>query len=193
MSLPPEIRKRILEEEQIRVEAHERFKEEIRLREHSVSMATRVLLLLLLFATGLMASEYYRRSQIQDVTAPTPPVARVSQAILDEISAALEPPAGAEACVRAISGSRPQIKATIELVREASLETARRMALANARAVGAIVQRHGLLVSAYVEVFSPKRWYGLALYDSGNLRVTWDVCPGRCTEQGTRHVRHCQP
>ncbi|HET8680210.1 MAG TPA: hypothetical protein VFM39_08810 [bacterium] len=194
MTLPPEIRSRILEEEQIRVDANERFKEEIRLRERSAGLFTRVILLLLLFATGLTASEFYRRSQVQDVAVPSQAATpRVSQVILDEIADALKPPAGAGACVRATSGVRPQIKATIEMVRETSLETARRTALANARAMGAILQRHGLLVSAYVEVFSPKRWYGLALYDSDKLRVSWDVCPGRCNEQGTLRVRHCEP
>lgn len=193
MTLPPEIRKRILEEEQIRVDAHERFNEEIRLRERSAELFTRVILLLLLFATGLTASEFYRRSQVQDITVPSQAAPRVSQAILDEITEALKPPVGAEACVRATGGTRPQIKATIEMVRDTSLEIARRSALANARAMGTILQRHGLLVSAYVEVFSPKRWYGLALYDSDKLRVTWDVCPGRCNEQGTLRVRHCEP
>jgi hypothetical protein len=193
MTLPPEIRNRILEEERIRVDANERFKEEIRLRERSAGLFTRVILLLLLFATGLTASEFYRRSQVQDFTVPSQAAPRVNQAILDEIAQALKPPAGAEACVRATSGMRPQIKATIEMVRETTLEAARRSALANARAMGTILQRHGLLVSAYVEVFSPKRWYGLALYDSETLRVSWDVCPGRCNEQGTLRVRHCEP
>ncbi len=194
MSLPPEFRARIFEEEQIRAEAQERFKEEIRLRQHSAGLVTRVIVILFLFATGLLASEYYRRSQIQDVQAPSAAVTpRVNQAILDEIAGALKPRAGGEACARATAGTRPQIKATIELARDTSLDVARRTALANARAVGAILQRHSLLVSAYVEVFSPQRWYGLALYDSETLRVTWDVCPGRCREQGTLHVKHCRP
>lgn len=193
MHLPPEVRQRIVEEEQLRIEAQERFKEEIRLRQQRVAVGTRVLLMLLLFATGLLASEHYRRSQVQEIAAPSPATPRVSQALLDEISHALKPPAGAETCVRATVGTRPQIKATIELARETSFEAARRTALANARAVGAILQRHGLLVSAYVEVFSPKRWYGLALYDGDDLKITWDACPGNCKEQGTLHVKHCEP
>jgi hypothetical protein len=47
VSVPPEIRQRILEEEKIRVEAQERFKEEIRLRQHTAALFTRVFLLVL--------------------------------------------------------------------------------------------------------------------------------------------------
>jgi hypothetical protein len=195
VSVPPEIRQRILEEEKIRVEAQERFKEEIRLRQHTAALFTRVFLLVLCFATGLLASEYYRRSQSDlDITAPVvrKPTPQMNPEVLNEITRALKPPARADVCVRTTSTLRPQVKATIELVRETSAATARRIALANARAMGAVLQKHGLVVSAYVEIFSPRRWHGLALYDSDNLRVTWDACPGRCREQGTLQLKHCQ-
>ncbi len=195
MSLSPEFRRRIYEEERIRAEAQERIKEEIRLRQQGTALALRVLLVLLFFAVGFFVSEYYLKQlqAIPEISAQSQStVPQVSRAVLDEITASLKPAADADVCVRTTAGARSQVKATIELSRDTSRDTARRMAMTKARAVGATLRRHGFAIPAYVEVFSPKRWYGVALYDSDSLRIAWDACPGRCEEEGTRYVKRCR-
>lgn len=198
MSLSPEFRRRIQEEERIRIEAQERFREEIRLRQQNTALALRVLLVLAFFGVGFLASQYFlKQSQaIPEVGAQSQAaVPHVSPVVLDEITQSLKSQADADVCVRAIDATgrtHPQIKATIELARDTSRETARRIATAKAKAVGATLRKHGLAIPAYVEVFSPKRWYGVALYDSDTLVIKWDACPGRCEEEGTRYVKRCR-
>jgi hypothetical protein len=90
-----------------------------------------------------------------------------------------------------VGRSQPQIKATIELERDISRKTARALAMDKARDVGAAMRGHGLALPAYVEIFSPGRWYGIAVYDRDTLRISWDPCPGRCELEGTAYVRRC--
>jgi hypothetical protein len=61
-----------------------------------------------------------------------------------------------------------------------------------ARAVGATLRQHGLALPAYVEIVSPRRWYGMAVYDRDTLRITWDPCPGKCEQEGTTSVKRCR-
>lgn len=195
VSLSPEIRRRIYEEEQVRVEAQERIREEIRLRHQNTAFALRMLLVLVFFALGFFVSEHYlKQSQaVPEISAPPREASpHVSQAVLDEIAQSLKPQVEADVCVRATGRTRPQVKATIELARDTWSNTARRLAMAKAKVVGATLRKRGLAIPAYVEIFSPKRWYGLAVYDSDTLQITWDACPGRCEEEGTRHVRRCR-
>ena len=195
MSLSPEIRRRIYDEEQVRIEAQERFKEEIRLRQQTAALTLRVLLVLVFFGVGVLASELYlRQSQaVPEINTPlqaTTP--QVSQVVLNEIAQTLESEAEAAVCVRSIDKPRAQIKATIELTRDTSREAAKKLAMAKAKTVGATLRKHGFAIPAYVEVFSPKRWYGLALYDSDTLQIKWDACPGNCEEEGTLNVKRCR-
>ncbi|MDR7545561.1 MAG: hypothetical protein QN120_15060, partial [Armatimonadota bacterium] len=113
-------------------------------------------------------------------------------AVLDDVARVLRGAVPGTACVRAVGRGQAQIRATVELERDVSLSGARRLALAKAAEVGATLRRHGLALPAYVEVFSPARWYGMGVYDRDTLGVSWDPCPGRCEQEGTRHVRRCQ-
>jgi hypothetical protein len=196
MSLSPELRQRILDEERFRVEARERAREEIRLRQQSVSLVLRVFLMVALFSAAYVVSHaYLNRGQSVPETraaAPAPAESLLTPAVLDDVARALAPKAGAEVCVRSVGGrSHPQIKATIELSLDAPRYTARRIAMEKARDVGAALREHGLAVPAYVEIFSPNRWYGMAVYDRDTLRIAWDPCPGRCDREGTKYVKRC--
>ncbi|MDR7486496.1 MAG: hypothetical protein QN187_14350 [Armatimonadota bacterium] len=195
MNLPQELRQRIYEEERFRLEARMRVHEEMRLRRQTAGFVLRVFVALILFATSLLVSEYYLRQPQPRPVASAPALQAgpvVSQAVLDDITGILRPDVEAEVCALTVARTRPQVRATIELARETSRDTARRTAVEKARIVGATLRKHGLAVPAYVEIFSPARWYGVATYDSDTLKVTWDPCPGRCEEEGTLHVRRCR-
>lgn len=194
MSLSPEFRQRIYEEERIRLEAQARFQEEIRLRKQNTTLVLRLFLMVAFFAVGFVASEYYlKQSQAIPESATTRPAGLViSQLVLDEIARVLkEQPEEAAVCVRAVSGPKSQIRATVELVHDVSRESARRTATSNARVVADTLKRYALAVPAYVEVFSPSRWHGMAAVEADPSKITWDPCPGRCEQEGTLHVRRC--
>lgn len=196
MTLSPEIRKRIYEEERFRAEARTRAQEEIRLRQQSASFFIRALLMVGLFALSYFASNMFlaRVRAVPEVNAPVQPaLPELNQSVLDDVARVLTPEVDATVCVRTVGRKETQVKATIELTRPTARDAARRLAMTKARAVGAALRRRGLAVPAYVEIFSPERWYGVALYDRDSLRVTWDPCPGQCEQEGTYHVRHCQP
>ncbi|MDR7482930.1 MAG: hypothetical protein QN183_14685 [Armatimonadota bacterium] len=196
MSLSPELRQRIYAEERFRLEARARIQEEIRLRQQRVALAVRALLVLAFFAAGYAVSDYVlsRPQPVPEVAAPadaTRPT--VGPAVLDPIRQVLAPEQPARVCVRTVGADRPQVRATIELAADTTAARARRLAMAKAHEVGATLRRHGLALPAYVEVVSPARWYGVAVYDRDTLKITWDPCPGRCDVEGTRHVRRCSP
>jgi hypothetical protein len=195
MSLSPEIRQRIVEEERFRTQVRERAREEIRLRQQNVEFVIRILLLAGLFIVSVLFSRLFlvRGEPLAAVETPTPPVpSLVSQAVLDEIARELPPRVAADVCVTAVGRGQPQIKATIELQQDTWRDTARRIAMDKARAVGATLRQHGLALPAYVEIVSPRRWYGMAVYDRDTLRITWDPCPGKCEQEGTTSVKRCR-
>jgi hypothetical protein len=195
MSLSPELRQRIYDEERFRLEARARVQEEIRLRQQRISLATRLVLLAVVFAASYLASDYYVK-RLHAVPEPTVPAQaatpEVGAAALDEVRTILRPDAEAVVCVATAGRGQPQIRGTIELAHNPSRAAARRLAMAKATEVGAALRRHGLALPAYVEVISPGRWWGVALYDRDTLKVTWDPCPGRCELEGTRHVKRCE-
>ncbi len=193
MSLSPELRQRILEEERFRVEARLRASEEVRLRRQTVTTALRLVLMVGLFAGAYVVSHtYLSRGQSIPEAAVSPPASPlVAQVVLDDVARVLAPDAPAEVCARAVGRSQPQIKATIMLERDISRQAARGLAMEKAREVGAALRGHGLALPAYVEIFSPGRWYGMAVYDRDTLRISWDPCPGRCEQEGTAYVRRC--
>lgn len=196
MTLSPEIRQRIDEEERFRVDVRERAQDELRLRRQGASLFARVLLMAGLFALSYLASNTFLarvRAVPEAVAPPQPAMPAVTPSVLGDIERALKPEVGAEVCARMVGRKDPQVKATIELARNTSRDAARRLALVKAKAVGAALRQHGLALPAYVEVFSPQRWYGVAVYDRDTLRITWDPCPGRCEQEGTRYVRRCAP
>ncbi len=195
MSLSSEIRQRIVEEERFRIETQTRIREEIRLRQQRTSLILRLLLMLVFFAIGILASEYFlQQSQaVPEAAVPVQSAAlQVNQAVLDEIALSLRPQVEGEVCARMVDRPRTQIKATIELTRDATPDAAKRLATVKARIIGATLRKHGYALPAYVEVFSPQRWYGLALYDSDTLQIKWDACPGQCDKEGTQYVKHCR-
>lgn len=194
MALSPETRRRIFEEERFRVEVRERARDELRLRRQGASLLSRILLMAGLFALSYLASNLFlaRVRAVPEPIAPVQPtVPAMTPSVLDAIERALKPDVGAEVCARMVGRKDIQVKATIELARDTPRDTARRLAMARAKAVGATLRQHGLALPAYVEVFSPQRWYGVAVYDRDTLRISWDPCPGRCEQEGTRYVRRC--
>jgi hypothetical protein len=194
VSLSPELRRRIFEEERFRAEARERAREEIRLRGQNVALALRITAMVVLFAAGYVVSNTYliRGQTVPEAGAlPAESSRLVTAEVLIEIERTLPPKSPAVVCVRAVGRGQPQIRATIELARDTTRDAARRLAVAKAREVGAALRGHGLALPAYVEVVSPGRWYGMAVYDRDTLRVTWDACPGRCEQEGSASVRRC--
>jgi hypothetical protein len=165
------------------------------LRKQNTTLALRLFLMVVFFAVGFVVSEYYlKQSQaIPESDSARPPGLVISQLVLDEIARVLRTqPEEGTVCVRAVSGSKSQIRATVELSREISRDNARRLGTTHARLVADTLKRYALPVPAYVEVFTPKRWHGIALVEGADAaKVTWDACPGRCEEEGTLHVRRC--
>jgi hypothetical protein len=171
VSLSPELRQRIYEEERVRLEAQARLREELRLRQQGVALA----------------------QPGPPVVAPAHPAHPiVGPAVLEAVRRAVTPQQPATVCVRMVGATQPQVRATIELAVDTTSARARRLAVTKAGEAGATLRRHGLALPAYVEVVSPARWYGVAAYDRDTLKVTWDPCPGRCEVEGTRHVQRCR-
>jgi len=194
VSLSPEFRQRIMEEERIRLEAQARFREEIRLRQQNTTFVLRLFLMVVFFAIGFVVSEYYlKQSQAipEASTTARPAGVVVSQLVIDEITRVLKGQPDADVCVRAVSGPKSQIRATVALARDVSRDAARRIATVQARVVADTLKRYALLVPAYVEVFTPQRWHGVALVEGDPAKITWDACPGRCEEEGTLHIKRC--
>lgn len=194
MALSPELRQRILEEEQLRMEARARLYAEQRLRRHHSALLTRLVLMAALFAASYTVSQTYlvkARQAVEPLAPVGEPTLEVPQPVLDDVTGVLVARVDGVACAATAGRGQPQIRGTIELARDVSRDVARRLAMARARAVGATLRRHGLALPAYVEVVTPSRWHGVAVYDRDTLRVTWDPCPGRCEQEGSRYVRRC--
>lgn len=194
MALSPEVRRRILDEERVRSEARERFEEEIHLRKRDAAFVVRVLSLLAVFAMSYFVSGLYlNRAPATPAVAPIGPTAgpRVHEAALDEILQTLKPDQEAAVCVKVTGRDRPQIKATIDLAHDLPRQQTRRIAVDKAKAVGATLRRHGFAIPAYVEVFSPERWHGIASYDSDSLQINWETCPTGCEQAAATNTRPC--
>ena len=195
MSLSPEFRLRLYEEERIRAEAQTRFREEIRLREQRAALAIRVVMVIVFFSVGYYVSNHYlKQSQsVPQIGLPiqTAPLV-VGDQVLDDITAALKPDVEGDICVVALDRPRLQVKVTMDLARDVPKETARRLALAGAKTAGSTLRKNGLAIPAQVEAFSDKRWYGTAVYDSETLKISWDNCPGRCEEEAARPPKKCR-
>jgi hypothetical protein len=195
VTLSPEFRQRLYEEERIRAEAQTRIREEIRLREQRTALIIRVVMVIVFFSVGYYISDHYLR-QSQAVPQVGLPIQsqtlQVGDQVLDEIAAALKPDVEGDVCVVALDRPRLQVRVTMDLSREVPRETARRLATAGATRAGATLRKNGLAIPAQVEVFSPKRWVGTAVYDSDTLKISWDNCPGRCEEEAARPARKCR-
>ena len=195
MSLSPEFRQRLYEEERIRAEAQTRFREEIRLREQRTALGIRVVMVIVFFMVGYYVSDHFLRQSppVQQIGLPiqTAPLV-VNDKVLDDITAALKREVEGDVCVVALDRPRLQVKVTMDLSRDVPAETARRLAVASAKTAGSMLRRNGLAIPAQVEAFSAKRWYGTAVYDSETLRISWDNCPGRCEEEAARPPQKCR-
>lgn len=195
MTLSPEFRQRLYEEERIRAEAQTRFREEIRLREQRVALVIRVVMVIVFFSVGYYVSDHYLR-QSQAVPQVGLPIQsqtlQVTDRVLDEITAAVKPEVEGDVCVVALDRPRLQVKVTMDLARDLPKESARRLATAGATKAGAILRKNGLAIPAQVEAFSPRRWFGTAVYDSDTLKISWDNCPGHCEEEAARPPRKCR-
>jgi hypothetical protein len=196
VGLPPEIRQRVLQEERVRAEARERFEEEIRLRKRDAAFIVKLLSLIAVFAVSYFVSNLYlNRSPATPAVAPIAPVAgpRVNDSLLGEIVQVLKPDQEAAVCAKVMGRDRQQVRATIELAQDLPRSQARRIAMDKVKVVGATLRRNGLALPAFVEIFSPERWYGIAGYDSDNLEITWENCPADCEAAGTKQTKPCQP
>lgn len=195
MTLSPEFRQRLYEEERIRAEAQSRFREEIRLREQRVALVIRVVMVIVFFSGGYYVSDHYLK-QSQAVPQIGLPIQsqtlQITDQVLDDITAGLKPDVEGDVCVVALDRPRLQVKAIMDLTRDVPKETAKRLAMAGAKTAGSTLRKNGLAIPAQVEVFSAKRWYGTSVYDSDTLKISWDNCPGRCEEEAARPPKKCR-
>jgi hypothetical protein len=185
----------LYEEERIRAEAQTRFREEIRLRERRAALGFRVVMVIVFFSVGYYVSDHFLRKTptVQQIGLPiqTAPLV-VRDKVLDDITAALKPEVDGGVCVVALDRPRLQVKVTMDLSRDVPPEAAQQLAMAGAKTAGSTLRKNGLAIPAQVEAFSPKRWYGTAVYDSETLDVSWDNCPGRCEEEAARPPQKCR-
>lgn len=195
MSLSPEFRQQLYEEERIRAEAQTRFREEIRLRERRAALGIRVVMVIVFFSVGYYVSDHFLRKTptVQQIGLPiqTAPLV-IRDKVLDDITAALKPEVEGGVCVVALDRPRLQVKVTMDLSRDIAPEAAQQLAMAGAKTAGSMLRKNGLAIPAQVEAFSPKRWYGTAVYDSETLNVSWDNCPGHCEEEAARPPQKCR-
>ncbi len=117
---------------------------------------------------------------------------RVNQAVLSEILRSLSPPDRSKICARVVGKTRQQLNVYTEVTNEIPAQRAQASAVANARTAGEILVRHGLSVPAYVEIASPKRWYGIALYDNKSGHMFWSRCTSHCASLGTLKIKRCR-
>lgn len=120
------------------------------------------------------------------------PPARLLPAIVDEIQRSMVRIEGSRICARVVGKTAQRVNVYTEAVRDVPAQTAQASAVANAGVARDVLERHKLAIPAYVEVSSPTRWYGVAVYDSKTQRVLWFRCAKNCEQLGTRRIRRCR-
>lgn len=117
---------------------------------------------------------------------------RVSQAVVNEIQRSMVPIEGSKLCARMVGKTTQRVDVYTEATRDVPPQAAQVSAMTNAGTVRDVLERHGLSVPAYVDVSSPKRWYGVAVYDNKSQRVLWFRCTKNCEQLGTRKIKRCR-
>lgn len=119
---------------------------------------------------------------------------RLNQAIVNEIQRSMVPIEGSKLCARMVGKTTQRVDVYTEAVRDVPPQAAQVSAMTNAGTVRDVLEKHRLSLSvpAYVEVSSPKRWYGVAVYDNKSQRVLWFRCTKNCEQLGTRKIKRCR-
>ena len=119
---------------------------------------------------------------------------RLNQAIVNEIQRSMVPIEGSKLCARIVGKTTQRVDVYTEAVRDVPPQAAQVSAMTNAGTVRDVLEKHRLSLSvpAYVEVSSPKRWYGVAVYDNKSQRVLWFRCTKNCEQLGTRKIKRCR-
>ena len=117
---------------------------------------------------------------------------RLNQAIVNEIQRSMVPIEGSKLCTRIVGKATQRVDVYTEAVRDVPPQAAQVSAMTNAGTVRDVLEKHRLSVPAYVEVSSPKRWYGVAVYDNKSQRVLWFRCTKNCEQLGTRKIKRCR-
>lgn len=117
---------------------------------------------------------------------------RLNQTIVNEIQRSMVPIEGSKLCARMVGKTTQRVDVYTEAVRDVPPQAAQVSAMTNAGTVRDVLEKHRLSVPAYVEVSSPKRWYGVAVYDNKSQRVLWFRCTKNCEQLGTRKIKRCR-
>lgn len=117
---------------------------------------------------------------------------RLNQSVINEIQRAMVPIEGSKLCTRMVGKTTQRVDVYTEATRDVPPQAAQVSAVTNAGTVRDVLERHGLSVPAYVDVSSPKRWYGVAVYDNKSQRVLWFRCTKNCEQLGTRRIKRCR-
>jgi len=117
---------------------------------------------------------------------------RLNQAIVNEIQRSMVPIEGSKLCTRIVGKATQRVDVYTEAVRDVPPQAAQVSAMTNAGTVRDVLEKHRLSVPAYVEISSPKRWYGVAVYDNKSQRVLWFRCTKNCEQLGTRKIKRCR-
>ncbi len=117
---------------------------------------------------------------------------RLNQAIVNEIQRSMMPIEGSKLCARMVGKTTQRVDVYTEAVQDVPPQAAQVSAMTNAGTVRDVLEKHRLSVPAYVEVSSPKRWYGVAVYDNKSQRVLWFRCTKNCEQLGTRKIKRCR-
>ena len=111
---------------------------------------------------------------------------------MNEIQRSMMPIEGSKLCTRIVGKTTQRVDVYTEAVRDVPPQAAQVSAMTNAGTVRDVLEKHRLSVPAYVEVSSPKRWYGVAVYDNKSQRVLWFRCTKNCEQLGTRKIKRCR-
>ena len=117
---------------------------------------------------------------------------RLNQAIVNEIQRSMVPIEGSKLCARMVGKTTQRVDVYTEAAQDVPPQAAQVSAMTNAGTVRDVLEKHRLSVPAYVEVSSPKRWYGVAVYDNKSQRVLWFRCTKNCEQLGTRKIKRCR-
>jgi hypothetical protein len=117
---------------------------------------------------------------------------RLNQAIVNEIQRSMVPIEGSKLCARMVGKTTQRVDVYTEAAQDVPPQAAQVSAMTNAGTVRDVLEKHRLSVPAYVEVSSPKRWYGVAVYDNKSHRVLWFRCTKNCEQLGTRKIKRCR-
>lgn len=117
---------------------------------------------------------------------------RLNQAIVNEIQRSMVPIEGSKLCARMVGKTTQRVDVYTEAAQDVPPQAAQVSAMTNAGTVRDVLEKHRLSVPAYVEISSPKRWYGVAVYDNKSQRVLWFRCTKNCEQLGTRKIKRCR-